>query len=131
MTRVVKDPNAYRATHHEGLDKQLVDMNTKLEDIQKSLELYLETKRNAFPRFYFISNEDLLEILGQSKNPPAVQPHLKKLFDNVKSLKLQKAQIGSKMDAASMFSAEGEEVPFSNNLTLEGPVEVRLFYVLF
>lgn len=99
-------------------------MNTRLEDIQKSLELYLETKRNAFPRFYFISNEDLLEILGQSKNPPAVQPHLKKLFDNLKSLKLQKVQIGSKMEALSMFSAEGEEVPFTNNLVLEGPVEV-------
>ncbi len=112
------------------MDKQLVDMNTKLEDIQKSLELYLETKRNAFPRFYFISNEDLLEILGQSKNPPAVQPHLKKLFDNIKSVKLQKAQIGSKMDATSMFSAEGEEVPFISNLTLEGPVEVKLIHFL-
>ncbi len=108
-----------------GLDKQLSDMNTRLEDIQKSLDMYLETKRQIFPRFYFISNDDLLEILGQSKNPPAVQPHFKKLFDNVKSLKLQKAQIGTKIEALSMFSAEGEEVPFTNSLSLEGPVEVR------
>ena len=100
-------------------------MNTRLEDIQKSLELYLETKRNAFPRFYFISNEDLLEILGQSKNPPAVQPHFKKLFDNIRSLKLQKTQSGNKTEALSMFSAEGEEVPFTNSLVLEGPVEVK------
>ena len=65
-------------------------MNKQLEEIQKSLDMYLETKREAFPRFYFISNDDLLEILGQSKNPEAIQAHLKKLFDNIKSLKLEK-----------------------------------------
>ena len=47
-------------------------MNAKLEEIQKSLDMYLETKRQIFPRFYFLSNDDLLEILGQSRNPEAV-----------------------------------------------------------
>ena len=47
-------------------------MNQSLEAIQRSLDMYLETKRQFFPRFYFLSNDDLLEILGQSKNPEAV-----------------------------------------------------------
>jgi dynein heavy chain len=131
MSRVVKDPNAYRATHYEGLDKQLNDMNTRLEEIQKSLDMYLETKKVIFPRFYFISNDDLLEILGQSKNPQAVQPHLKKLFDNIKSLKLQKSNVGSKIEAWSMSSTEGEEVPFTGPLVLDGPVEVCLLKIKF
>ena len=56
-----------------GLLDNLNEMNTKLEEIQKSLDMYLETKRQIFPRFYFISNDDLLEILGQSRNPEAVR----------------------------------------------------------
>ena len=55
-----------------GLLELLNEMNRKLEMIQRSLDMYLETKRQHFPRFYFISNDDLLEILGQAKNPVAV-----------------------------------------------------------
>ena len=76
-----------------GLLEQLNDMNLRLEEIQKSLDMYLETKRQIFPRFYFISNDDLLEILGQSKNPLEIQVHLKKCFDNIKSLTMAKVRL--------------------------------------
>ncbi|KAL7983007.1 hypothetical protein Chor_013613 [Crotalus horridus] len=150
MDRFVKDNNALRATHYPGLLDKLVEMNTALEDIQKSLDMYLETKRHIFPRFYFLSNDDLLEILGQSRNPEAVQPHLKKCFDNIKCLKIQKAQrsrssldqetIGTPLEkrsspflpqigasnrseALGMFSLDGEYVDFTHSVLLEGPVE--------
>ena len=48
---------------------------------QKSLTDYLDAKRGIFPRFYFISDDELLSILGSS-DPMAVQPHMLKLFDN-------------------------------------------------
>jgi dynein heavy chain len=73
LTSFYKDPNAKRATHTDGLLSTLNSMNTVLEQIQKSLDMYLETKRQVFPRFYFVSNDDLLEILGQSRNPQAIQ----------------------------------------------------------
>lgn len=101
-------------------------MNVRLENIQKSLDAYLETKKKVFPRFYFISNDQLLEILGQSKNPPAIQKFFKDLFDNIVMLKLQKVSNSAKTEALSMFSEDGEEVPFTGALTLEGPVEAWL-----
>ncbi|XP_063786889.1 dynein axonemal heavy chain 2 [Pseudophryne corroboree] len=126
MDRLNKDNNALRGTHHPGLLEKLGQMNEVLEGIQKSLDLYLETKRQIFPRFYFLSNDDLLEILGQSRNPEAVKPHLKKCFDNITSLKIQKVGASNKSEAAGMFSAEGEYVEFTHPVLLEGPVEAWL-----
>lgn len=114
MTTLNQAPNAFHATHVPGVDKELQYMNSNLEEIQKSLEMYLENKRRQFPRFYFISNDDLLEILGQSKNPPGVMPHMKKLFDNIKTLTLNKQANNAPMTASEMRSNEDEVVPFNS-----------------
>lgn len=64
-------------------------MNERLEGIQRALEVYMEKKRNKFPRFYFISNDDLLDILVNENNPDHIQQHLKKCFDNIYKLELE------------------------------------------
>ena len=48
---------AYKACNLEGVLELLQTMDDTLDKIQKSLDEYLETKRQAFPRFYFISND--------------------------------------------------------------------------
>ncbi|XP_046821789.1 dynein axonemal heavy chain 2 [Vespa crabro] len=114
---------ALPATHvPPGLLEVLNKLNENLETLQRALEQYLETKRYVFPRFYFISNDDLLEILANSRKPELIQPHIKKLFENIKFLTLFKSLTG-KLLATAMNSSDGEYVQFLNPVVLEGQVE--------
>lgn len=67
MEKVAQSPKILSVCSQEKLLKQLSDCNRLLDIILKGLSEYLETKRACFPRFYFLSNEELLDILSQSK----------------------------------------------------------------
>jgi len=114
------DPVAIKAGTYKDRKETFQSHNVALDKIQKNLEEYLETKRAAFPRFYFLSNDELLEILSQAKNPLAVQPHLRKCFDNIVSLEFAP---GESVDILAMFSQEGERIDLGKNLKARGPVE--------
>lgn len=83
MAKLNELRNVITACSEPGMLDVFNGMDTVLEKIQKSLENYLESKRQQFPRFYFLSSDDLLEILGQAKDPMNVQPHLKKCFEGM------------------------------------------------
>ena len=73
MQRTKKFPLVIEACSSSVLLERFQGNNKALDEIQKSLEDYLETKRGAFPRFYFLSNDELLEILSQTRNAKAVR----------------------------------------------------------
>ncbi|XP_037870398.1 dynein axonemal heavy chain 2 isoform X3 [Bombyx mori] len=104
---------------------KLNSMVDNLDGILRALEKYLETKRQLFPRFYFVSNDDMLEILGNSKKPQLIQTHLKKLFDNVNKIRIDKNALGLPV-AKAMMSEDGECIEWKYNLVLDGPAEVWL-----
>jgi len=83
----------------------------------------------VFARFYFLSNEDLLDILANSsKNPDAVQPHLRKCFGNIHQLDIVR-QAHSPAQIQHMISEEGERVPLPKTLRARGTVESWLYNV--
>ncbi|OAF67572.1 hypothetical protein A3Q56_04705 [Intoshia linei] len=86
MKKLNKMPLALRSGTQPGLLNTLQNNNMLLDQILKCLEAYLESKRMIFSRFYFLSNDELLEILAQTRNPMAVQPHLRKCFDAISKL---------------------------------------------
>jgi len=121
MRKTRENDNALRAGTTPGYLQSFQNANEALDKIQKNLEEYLETKRMAFPRFYFLSNDELLEILAQTKNVQAVQPHMSKCFDGIKTL-----DFGSdpkSVDIFAMVSPEGETVGLGKNLKARGNVE--------
>jgi len=75
-------------------------------------------KRKAFPRFYFLSNEELIDILANSQDILVIQGHLKTCFDN-----LVKIEIEDGDTIKGMYSNEGEMVPFAKDVRARGLVE--------
>ncbi|KAG5509441.1 hypothetical protein JKF63_06751 [Porcisia hertigi] len=120
MKRCAEDPHMAPLCLEGNGDslKKLQKCTYQLDCIQKKIDEYLETKRVAFPRFYFLSNDELLSILSDSRNPLAVQPHLQKCFDNIKALVFADGKT-----IVAMRSSEGEEVPFTQPVKVMGNVE--------
>jgi dynein heavy chain len=76
---------------NEMLTQMLPVLSSGLESCQKSLESYLEGKRNKFPRFYFTSDPVLLKILSQGSDPESIQDDFEKLFDSISRVEFDKA----------------------------------------
>ena len=105
MDGISKEPGAIDLVDRENIKEHFEAANKKLDDIQKSLNDYLESKRLIFPRFFFLSNDELLMILSQTKDPLAVQPHMNKCFDGIESL-----DFDDNLLVQGMVSAENEHV---------------------
>lgn len=81
----------------------------------------MQSKRNAFPRFYFLSNDDLLELLGQSSKEHIIQKHIKKLFPGIHHLQI--VQINKVNSIMSICSAEDEEIQLIKSIEITSIVE--------
>ncbi|XP_062957128.1 dynein axonemal heavy chain 11 [Cynocephalus volans] len=123
MFKTAKIKNVLEATCRPSLYEKLKDLQYRLSLCEKALAGYLETKRVAFPRFYFISSADLLDILSKGAQPKQVTRHLAKLFDSIADLQFEDSQDVCAHRAVGMYSKEEEYVPFQAECECIGHVE--------
>ncbi|KAJ1494153.1 hydrolytic ATP binding site of dynein motor region D1-domain-containing protein [Baffinella frigidus] len=143
VRKVSENPNCLRIGTQPGQAETFIAWNEILDKTQKQLEAYLEFKCMAFPRFYFLSNDELLEILAQTRNVQlleilaqtrnvqAVQPHISKCFDAIKNIDFggQHKQSPVKIfdensvDIYGLISPENEYITMGKHLKARGEVE--------
>lgn len=109
MENIITTKKILIVTKNKGLVDMMIECVKNLEIVQKGLNAYLEGKRASFPRFYFLSNDELLEILSETKDPEKVQPHLKKCFEGMLKLEFDPAKTKK---VFGMYSPEMEYVQF-------------------
>lgn len=113
--KIISDrPNVLEVASATKIPKNLLHCATLLDRIKEGVLQHLEKKRLSFPRFFFLSNHEVFEILSQYKNPLLVQPHLKKCFQAIDKLKFD-----SQLVIHGMYSKQMEYVKFLSVIKTE------------
>ncbi|KAJ8683862.1 hypothetical protein QAD02_019654 [Eretmocerus hayati] len=114
MQNVTREPRVRETAGSPGLWEAMRDANDLMERVNDGVANYLEKKRLFFPRFFFLSNDDMLEILSETKDPLRVQPHLKKCFEGIAKL-----GFNEKLEIYSIISDDKEEIMLEELISTE------------
>jgi len=110
-----------------GLLKRMEDIQAQLEICKKSLADFLDGRRRQFPRYYFTSEADLLDILSNGSTPEKVLKHTAKVYLCCKTLTLHKTDLtptGRPYTVGWESGVGKENVSFEPRVALDGKVEI-------
>ena len=111
MTKSFKNPHALKVFSKPNMLENLSEALKLGETIIKSLNQNLEEKRMFFTRFFFLTNDELIEIINASSNLLRVEPHLIKCFEGIRKLKYTPNNY-----IVGMVSSEHEVVNFCKEI---------------
>ncbi|QPG94731.1 Dynein heavy chain cytoplasmic [Epichloe festucae Fl1] len=113
MKKANKTPYVLDVLNIPNAQKSLERLAEMLNKIQKALGEYLEKERVSFPRFYFVGDEDLLEMIGNSNDTLRIAKHFKKMFAGLSGLVMNDETVIS-----GFTSKEGEVVTLKKEISL-------------
>jgi len=126
LVKASETSNIRDACNEPGLYDELEAISGQLDLCKKSLADFLAAKRRCFPRFYFTSEADLLDILSNGSQPHKIIHHVTKVMLATATLELQERE-GQRPTSAKWIASVGrEEVEFEPAIELLGKVEVYL-----
>lgn len=120
----------------ENRDDLFKGLLSQLEKCQKSLNDYLYAKKNVFPRFYFVAETALLDMLSNGNDPPKIMNYFTDCFTSLKCLEFEDLSISNRstsrntkmadkvFSAVAMVANDGERVAFPRIFQVSGPVEI-------
>eukprot|EP01022_Parablepharisma_sp_SALTPOND_P010884 TRINITY_DN144_c0_g3_i1.p1 TRINITY_DN144_c0_g3~~TRINITY_DN144_c0_g3_i1.p1 ORF type:complete len:4665 (-),score=723.90 TRINITY_DN144_c0_g3_i1:29991-43985(-) len=130
MKKTQENPKVIQACLFEGREEALEQMYEEMEDCNKSLKEYIESKRKIFPRFYFLSPEQITDILAHATDPTSVTRHISSCFEGIKTLHFVKPTEGDitvpKCCSAMESRHDPEVVDFHELFDCTGAVELWL-----
>lgn len=117
MSDIVADSHVAHLSRIANLRQTLGACMDQLARCQAGLDQYLQEKRSCFPRFYFLGDDDLLELLGQAAKERVIQAHLKKLFAGIHSVEIDNGFL------KSVVSIQGEAFQLANPVKITNSIE--------
>lgn len=124
MRDIASNPKVMTLGKINNIQMIIDSLLNQLQHCQNTLTTYMTGKRDMFPRFYFLSDDDLLEILGQSSKENILQKHINKLFPGVNKLEL--SLVDKNLKIRSIKSAENDNVQLFNEILMIDAVETWL-----
>lgn len=127
MRRIANRPYAMEVLNIENLQRTLERLANLMGVIQRALGDYLEKQRRDFSRFYFLGDDDLLEIMGNASEPGKVLGHVSKMFAGIAGAKQDKSDMPDDMITrlVAMLSKDGEVVPFHEPISIMHGTSVK------
>ena len=118
--------NVKDSCNQEGLTKRLEDIQSQLEICKKSLSDFLDGRRRQFPRYYFTSEADLLDILSNGSQPEKVLKHTSKVYLATRTFLLDKERTPDDRPYATWWVADvgSENTEFEPRVAMSGKVEI-------
>ena len=120
LKKVYRSPQVLEVLNIPDVQRSLERLADLLNKIQKALGEYLEKERVAFPRFYFVGDEDLLEIIGNSNDTVRIAKHLRKMFAGISGLVMDEES-----NILGLTSKEGEQFMLRKPISLTATPKIN------